>query len=200
MNEMPYRRPDGDARADEVAALVREIAANRTALLPHRSVVENLARTVEDPWRTGPVAIDRPALVGTLPTASTVSVRLDPSLRVDGSPSGRASRVEPAAVAFRRGGSETGRVVGEGRRLDLLEEIVGSAMVGDVGSILLPRDLDAFDRDVAALATSVQGLLDEGRAKVEHVERLVCSLYGLDDDLTNAVVEHAVDRARRAST
>jgi len=37
-----------------------------------------------------------------------------------------------------------------------------------------------------------------GKAKVEQVERLVCGLYGLDDELTDAVVEHAVTRARRA--
>jgi hypothetical protein len=37
MNEIPYRRPDDDPRADEIAELVREIAANRRALLPHRA-------------------------------------------------------------------------------------------------------------------------------------------------------------------
>jgi hypothetical protein len=30
------------------------------------------------------------------------------------------------------------------------------------------------------------------------VVRLVCALYGLADELTDAVVEHAVARARRA--
>lgn len=199
MNEMPYRRPQGDPRADEIAGLVREIATNRTALLPHRRVIRDLGRTVKDPWRTGPVEADRPALVATLPRKATVSVRLDQALQIDGAPSGKAHRVEPAALAFRRGGRETGRVVGDGRRLDLLQEIVGAAAVNDVAVVLLPRDLDAFETDAAALAATVQRLLDEGRAKVERVERLVCSLYWLDDELTDAVVEHAVARARHAT-
>src|SRR5207302_3000569 len=48
MNEIPYRRPEGDARADEIAALVRRIADNRRALLPHRRVVRDLGRIVKD--------------------------------------------------------------------------------------------------------------------------------------------------------
>jgi hypothetical protein len=198
MNEMPYRRPEGDPRADEVAGLVREIAANRTALLPHRGVVRDLGRMVKDPWRDGPVVVNRPALIETLEPRQTLSVRLDPSLTLEGSPSGRATRTEPAALAFRRGGRETGRVVGAEARLDLLEEIVGTSMVDDVGSVLLPRDLEAFDREAETLVETVQALLDDGRAKVERVERLVCGLFGLDEALTDSVVEHAVARARRA--
>lgn len=197
MNEMPYRRPEGDTRADEIAALVREIAANRTALLPHRPFVRDLGRTVKDPWRTGPVVDDRPATVTALPKRETVSVRLDPGLTIEGSPSGKARRVEPAALAFRRGGAETGRVVGEGRRLDLLEEIVGERTIDEVGAVLLPRDIDRFDARVADRLASVQRLLEDGRAKVEQVERLVCALYALDADLTDEVVEHALARARR---
>ena len=125
-------------------------------------------------------------------------MRLDPALTVEGSPSGKARRVEPGVLAFRRGGAETGRVVGEGRRLDLLEEIVGQRSVDEVGAVLLPRDLDRFEADATERLATVQGLLDDGRARVERVERLVCALYGLDADLTEAVVEHAVARARRA--
>jgi len=48
MNEMPYRRPCGDPRAEDVANAVRAIAGNRRALLPYRATVENLSRIVKD--------------------------------------------------------------------------------------------------------------------------------------------------------
>jgi hypothetical protein len=54
MASIPYRRPESDERADRIADLVREIAANRRALLPHRSVVRDLGRIVKDPGRTVP--------------------------------------------------------------------------------------------------------------------------------------------------
>jgi hypothetical protein len=197
MNEMPYRRPEGDPRADEIAELVREIAANRRALLPHRSVVRDLGRIVKDPWKSGPVAIDRPALVAELPARSKVSVRLDAALAVEGRPSGKPRRDAPDVVTFRRGGDETGRVIGDADRLDMLAEIIGTSAADDVGSILLPKDLVALVQLADDRATSVSKLLAEGREKVERVERLVCALYGLPDELTEAVVEHAIARATR---
>ena len=109
MAVLPYRVPDRDPRATKVADLVREIAANRRALLPHRAVVRDLGRIVKDPWKTGPVVVDRAALVGTLPARETVSVRLDPLLTFEGAPSGKPARVEPAALAFRRTLSFHGR-------------------------------------------------------------------------------------------
>src|SRR2546429_554825 len=95
MNEMPYRRPEGDARADEVADLVRAIAANRRALLPYRAVVRDLTRIVKDPWKAGPVEIDRRALVGELPSPETISLRLDPDIHMTPSdpPGGRVVRM-----------------------------------------------------------------------------------------------------------
>ena len=195
MNEMPYRRPDGDPRADEVATLVREIAANRRALLPHRAVVSDLGRTLKDPWKTGPVEVDRAALVRELPKQELVSVRVDPSLEVGGKPAGRPRREAPDALAFRRGRDETGRIVGDPARIDLLEKIVGGRAVDDVSALLLPRDLDAFERRAEDRGHEVGELLREGRERVERVERLVCALYGLTDELTAAVVEHAVKRA-----
>ena len=39
--------------------------------------------------------------------------------------------------------------------------------------------------------------LAEARVQVEQVERLVCALHGVPDELTEAVVEHAVRRAAR---
>jgi len=38
-------------------------------------------------------------------------------------------------------------------------------------------------------------LLGEGRRLVEEIERLVCALYDLPAELTDAVVAHAVARA-----
>lgn len=197
MNEMPYRRPEGDARADEIAELVREIAANRRALLPHRPVVRDLGRIVKDPWKSGPVVIDRPALVADLGKRDAVSVRLDPGLAIEETPAGKPRREKPDALAFRRGRDETGRVVGDRARLDLLVEIVGVRTVDDVGSVLLPKDLDSFERLSQERTRTVSELLAEGREKVERVERLVCALYGLPDELTEAVVQHAVERAAR---
>lgn len=196
MNEMPYRRPEGDARADEIAELVREIAANRRALLPHRAVIRDLGRIVKDPWKTGPVEVNRAALVGALPKRETVSVRLDPNLDVSGRPAGTARRVADDTVVFRRGRDETGRIVGDRARLDLLLELVG-ARSDDVSSLLLPKDLAAFDAMAGDRVSVVSSLLQEGREKVERVERLVCALYGVPDDLTDDVVQHAVDRAAR---
>jgi len=197
MNEMPYRRPEGDPRAEEIAELVREIAANRRALLPHRSVVRDLGRIVKDPWKSGPVAIDRPALVAELGKGDSVSVRLDPGLEIEGKPAGKSRREKPDVLAFRRGGAETGRVVGDPERLELLVEIVGARSIDDPGSVLLPKDLDSFDQLAQERARTVSELLADGRRKVEQVERLVCTLYGLPDELTEAVVQHAVERAAR---
>jgi hypothetical protein len=200
LKAVPYRRPEGDPRADEIAALVREIAANRTALLPHRPVVRDLGRIVKDPWRTGPVVVDRAALVGTLGRRATVSVRLDTALTVQGSPVGKAVRTGPHVLSFRRGGAETGTVSGDAARVDLLAELVGTDAGADATAILLPRDLAAFDATCDTLASDVEALLDEGRVTVERVERLVCALYGLDDDLTQAVVDHAIQRATLRSS
>lgn len=197
MNEIPYRRPDDDPRADEIAELVREIAANRRALLPHRAVVRDLGRIVKDPWKSGPVEIDRPALVADLGKKETVSVRLDPGLTVEGKPAGKPRREAPSVLSFRRGGDETGRVTGELERLDLLAEIISTRAIDDVGSIVLPKNLVELGRLTEDRATSVSQLLAEGREKVERVERLVCALYGLPDELTEAVVEHAIARATR---
>jgi N-6 DNA Methylase/Eco57I restriction-modification methylase len=197
MNEMPYRRPEGDPRADEIAELVREIAANRRALLPHRAVVRDLGRIVKDPWKTGPVAIDRRAFLNTLPTKDLVSVRLDRDLEIDGRPAGKGSRLDERTLVFRRGGKETGRVVGDSARIDLLADLVGDRVSDDVPGLLVPKNMASFEEAAKESVVEVERLLAEGRAKVEQVERLVCALYGLPDDLIDDVVEHAVARAAR---
>jgi hypothetical protein len=196
MNEMPYRRPEGDPRADKVAELVREIAANRLALLPHRPFVRDLGRIVKDPWKSGPVEIDRAALVDSLPKREKVSVRLDRELTVTGSPAGKLRRERDDMLVLKRGRDETGRISGDAARLDLLAQIAGPS-AEDAVALLLPKDLATFESVAAERARVVSALLDEGREKVERVERLVCVLYGLPDDLTDAVVQHAVARAAR---
>ena len=196
MNEIPYRRPDGNPRAEEIAELVRHIARNRQSLLPHRSVIRDLKRTVKDPWKDGPVVADDVALIAQLPGAATVSVRIDAALHVTGEPVGKATRTSPGVLAFRRGGRETGRVEGEGARVDLLERVLGGKATDDAGTLVLPKSLDDYASTKEALLSEVSGLLARGRELVEKVERLVCVLYDVPDDFTEAVVENAVGRAQ----
>jgi len=198
MNEIPYRRPEGDPRADEIAERVRAVAAHRRALLPLRPLIGELGRTIKDPWRTGPVVADRRAVVASLEPEQLVSVRTDASLSlaVVETPMGKPRRVDEGTLAFRRGRIETGRVSGPPDRIELVEQLVG-AQVADVRDVLLPRDLavlEASERDAVVRATV---LLLEGRTLVEEVERLVCALYDVPAELTDAVVAHAVARAAR---
>jgi hypothetical protein len=201
MNEIPYRRPEGDPRAERVAELVREIAANRRALLPHRSLVPELGRLVKDPWKTGPVALDRAALVGELSIAETISVRLDPALNlaIARSPVGRPVRAGATKLVFRRGRVETAYVTGPKDRLDLLEEVLGTKPPADLPAVLLPRDLDRFDALATRRLETVSNLLAGGRSLVEEVERLVCALYEVPSRLTEEVIAHAARRATPAN-
>lgn len=194
MKEIPYRRPDGDPRAEPIADLVRRIAANRRALLPHRPVVRDLERTVKDPWRTGPVEIDRRALLDELAAGEKISVRLDPSLELALGKRGRPTR--ESSYALRVGGA---RVSGDPDRLDVLETLLAGKAPNDLGATVLPKDLTAFEGRVEDRRKLVQGLLKEGRRLVEEVERLVCALYELPEDLTEEVVAHAVRRAESAT-
>lgn len=198
MNEIPYRRPEGDARADEIASLVRQLAANRRALLPYRPHVRDLGRIVKDAWKDGPVVLDRAALVTSLPANARVSVRLDPALTVAvvEVPMGKPRRESPERLVFRRGRIETGAVDGLATRLDLLEEIVGGQAIDDVQTLELPKDEATLAAREQSVSSEVTALLAEGRRLVEQVERLVCGLYAVPADLTDAVVEHAVKRAR----
>jgi hypothetical protein len=164
--------------------------------------VRDLGRIVKDPWKDGPVEVDRAALVAELPAAEKVSVRLDPELEATtGDPLlGRPRRESDGALVFRRGRKETARVVGSKTRLDLLEEVLGGRQPDDLGAVLLPKDLDAFEREVDSRRDLVRRLLRDGRRLVEQVERLVCELYGLPADLTDEVVAHAVARAARSAS
>jgi len=197
MNQMPYRRPEGDPRAEEVATLVRKLAANRRALLPHRAVVRDLGRIVKDPWKDGPVEIDLPALVRSLPASKSVSVRLDSRLEktLGAKPHGRPRRDAAGVLSFRRGREETARVEGEEALLDLLEAAIGGKAVDDVSGVELPKEMAELERLAAEIAETVRGLLADGRRLVEEIERLVCALYDVPDKLTDEVVAHAVARA-----
>jgi hypothetical protein len=202
MNEMPYRPPDGDPRAEEVAGLVRQIAENRRALLPHRKVFKGLDRVVKDPWRTGPVALDEAALVAELPPAETISVRLASQIELTLSEPGRArvSRTQPNELELRRGRARAGSLRGEPQWLDLLEQVLDGQADERIGETLLPKDLGRF-RDLAhSRRVLVDDLLNEGRRLVEEVERLVCAIYEVPPDLTDDVVAHAVTRAGTTSS
>jgi hypothetical protein len=101
-------------------------------------------------------------------------------------------------VELRRGKKVTGRISGNSRRLALLELILGGKADVRVEETLLPKDLAAFESLVEGRRTAVQTLLDEGRELVERVERLVCALYDVPDDLTERIIDHAVRRSARA--
>ena len=154
-------------------------------------------RIVKDPWRDGPVDVDRAALVSELPARQLVSVRL--ALDVSGAPAGKPMRSAPGTIVFRRGRDETGRVEGDAATLDLLEAIVAASPERDPQELLLPKDSAALAALVDGRAREVRSLLDEGRRLVEEVERLVCALYGLAANLTEAVVEHAAARTARSA-
>lgn len=200
MNEVPYRRPEGDPRAERIAGLVREVAANRRALLPLRATVRELGRTVKDPWKTGPVEVDGAALVAEIPPAETRSVRLDPELAIVGGSGllGRPKRLETGVLSFRRGRVEVVRVSGPAERLDLIEGVTRADTVDELLAMPLPRDLTHFSQRVDERAQEAASLLAEGRRLVEEVERIVCGLFALPDELTDAVIAHAVARAGSA--
>jgi len=194
---------DGEAAA-ALERLVRAIAANRTALLPHRDVIPELTAAVKDPWGTGPLAVDERHLLGSLPAKETISVRLEPALRVETSTDGTlgAPRREGADLVFRRSRQVTARITGAPGRLSEVETAVGGdtrLLREDLLRLTLPRDPEAFASMVAARAAKVHGLMDDGRVLVEAAERTVCRLYGLPADLEDAVIDHAHRRAEKRS-
>lgn len=197
MNEMPYRPPDGDPRCDEIAELVRRVAANRRALLPHRAAVKDLGRIVKDPWKAGPVEIDERALVAELPAAETVSVRLHDGLVLDFPEPAKVKlrRAKPDLIELVRGRQVVGRLEGEAAVLDLVDGLVDGAADEHLPELLLPADLVLFAARRTDRRQLVAGLLAEGRELVERIERLLCAVYDVPDDLADAVVEHAVRRA-----
>jgi hypothetical protein len=104
-------------------------------------------------------------------------------------------RATRTVVELHRGKKVVGRVTGDAKRLDLLELVLGGKADERVGDTLLPKDAAAFERSCEERRRVVQALLDEGRELVERVERLVCALYDVSDDLTQQVVDHAIRRS-----
>lgn len=195
MARIPYRRPEGDLRAEQVAELVRRMGANRRALLPHRALFPGLRRTVKSPWDDRVPPADLAAAMAALPPDRALSVRIHPDVTatVGEPPYGRPRRIAPDAIALRRGRVETGRIAGPVPLMDVLEATLPA--VEDPLLAPVPIDPADVDRLLAARRREVGELLAEGRKIVERIERLVCSLYGLPDDLTDEVVASAVSRA-----
>jgi hypothetical protein len=140
---------------------------------------------------------DRRVLLAQLPAEETISVRIDPSLSlsIESRPLGKPRRQSPTMVEFVRAKAITATLSGSQERLDLVEELLAGKAHDDLPSLLLPRNLDRFQQLADRRIAEVQALLDEGRRLVEEVERLVCALYEVPDDLTEEVVAHAVRRA-----
>jgi hypothetical protein len=139
-------------------------------------------------------------LIAELPATKTISVRLDPALTANQTQPGKPHRDGPDVLVLRSGKAEVGRVEGGASRLDVLETVLAGKRTDDVGEVLLPADLAAFEKEVADRTKLVSDLLAQGRKLVEEVERLVCALYGLPDNLTDEVVDHAVQRAVRQTS
>lgn len=189
---------DADAAA-AVEHLVRAITANRTALLPLRTIAPELASAIKSRWRTHGVRVHRARVLADLPPAEVRSVRLDATLTLtvmtDGV-LGRARLVDGRLV-FHHASRRTARIEGPLDRLALLADVLGSArlMPDDLRAARVPVDLDGFASEVARRQREVDDLLQAGRRLVEAVERLVCRLYDLPDSLADQVVASAVRRA-----
>lgn len=193
-----------DDHAPEAAAalaeVVRAIAATRRALLPHRVAAPELTRIVKDPWRTDAVTVEPGPLVAEIPSGETVSVRLDPALKLEGAPEGKLGRpvLVQDRLEFRYSRQTTVTVTGPTPRLKLLWALVvrrDGLMLDDLERTLLPRDVPRFEGLDRQREEEIAALLDRGRALVELAERLVCRLYGVPSELEDAVIAHASERA-----
>jgi hypothetical protein len=76
-----------------------------------------------------------------------------------------------------------------------VERVLGGKADEHVADTLLPKDGGAFEQDIKQRHELVERLLRDGRELVERVERLVCAIYDVPDDLTEQVVAHAVRRS-----
>lgn len=192
--------PSGDMDAlRAVEHLVRAIAANRTGLLPLRSIAPELRRAVKNPWRTHGVVVDPAAVLAEMPAATMRSVRLDPELTLTITTDGVLGRaiIDEDALLFTHSRKPTARIEGPRTRLELLAGLIGSArlMPDDLRAARVPVDLGAFAAEIARRQREIDELLDAGRRLVEAVERLVCRLYAVPDALTDLVVESAIARS-----
>ena len=157
MNEMPYRRPEGDPRADESPSSSDESPriGGRSCLIARCSTTWGGSSRI--PGSPVPLEIDRAALVSALPAAETGVGRLDAELEATVTGKlGKPTREGPTALVFRNG-----RVEGAAERIDLLEAILGGRAPDDFDGIL-PKDIDAFGALCEARAEAVAELLGEG--------------------------------------
>jgi hypothetical protein len=195
---LPEDRPLALAQALE--RIVHAMVANRTALLPERTVAPDLRRQIKDPWRGFPVAVSPAALVAELLSSQTRSVRLlDEHLELivaDEDARGRAVLHEDRLM-LRQGRRSVAQVVGPHDLLRLLAAVLGrkAVAVASLRTTLLPVDLGAFSAVATDRQARIAALLHEGRLLVEAAERLVGKLYGASDALVNEVVAHAVARS-----
>ena len=191
--------PSGDADAvATVEHFVRAIARNRRELLPLRAIAPDLTGWVKSPWRTRGVKVTPGAAIGALHSTQLRSVRLDPALATTITTDGALGRpqLSDGALVFTHARRLTARVEGPGDRLRLLLDLVKGRRLtpDDLLSAMLPARLDELSDQVRASQRRLDALLTDGRGMVEAVERLVCGLYGLPDELTEQVVESAAAR------
>jgi hypothetical protein len=192
--------PEAIEAARALEEVVRAIADNRQALLPHRDRFPALSRVVKDPWSTEVVDPDAGAFVEALPKAKRASVRVDPELSVTIDTDGALGRatIEEDALVFRHRRQVVARIDGPVDKLMLLSEIwamLDKPLPGDLLKAEVPRDVVAFREGVEARWEQVAALLAEGRVLVEAAERLVCALYAIPLDLEEEVIAHAVARS-----
>lgn len=106
--------------------------------------------------------------------------------------------LDGSVLRFLHSRKATATIEGPAERLELLLLTLPAdrRLTGDLlRAARVPVDLDAFDLAVAERQGTIQRLLDDGRALVEAVERLVCALYAVPDALTERVIASAVARA-----
>jgi hypothetical protein len=192
--------PNGDANAVAgIEHLVRAVAQNRRELLPLRAIAPELTRAVKNPWRTREVKVKPGVAIGELPPTELRSVRLDPTLTTTITTDGNLGqpRLNDGSLVFTHARRLTARVEGPLDRLGLLLDVVEGRRLkpNDLLAFMLPARLDEFSRHTARRQLQVDQLLAEGRRMVDAVERMVCRLYGVPDELTELVIESADARA-----
>jgi hypothetical protein len=188
---------DADAMR-AIEQLVRAVAANRRELLPLRQLAPELRRIVKNPWRTHGAIVNRAAVAARIPAADTVSVRLDPALKVEVRSDGPIGRplLEEGRLTFRHARTVTATVEGPAARLSVVAGALRpSAAAPDLKAVLVPKDIELLEEARAAAQSAIDRGLARGRVLVESIERLVCALYGVDQRLTDLVVTSAETRA-----
>ncbi len=194
--------PEAVEAAHALEAVVRAIVDNRRALLLFRDRFPALTRVVKDPWLTETVAPSIDAFVAALPKKARVSIRVDPelahSIHTDGTIG--SGMLEGDRLVFRYRRQPVAEVEGPRTKLMLLGELLADRRLGptDLLAAEVPRDVEAFLKDVESGTAEVTDLIAEGRILVETAERLVCALYALPTDLEDEVVAHATARAKAA--